>query len=118
MSGSDWTAPQSRRTLRTWRRGERSSAVKTNSGTAVDTCTSCPAAIRCRTTCESRTTTTLIEIVLVEIAGRGVGREGAGRNLDGAGGVAEAVAGEVEGKDQAARRRWRAASVSGGRHCR
>lgn len=55
VSGSAWTAPQSRRTLRTRRRGDRTSAVKTNSGTAVATCTSCPAAIKCRTTCDRET---------------------------------------------------------------
>jgi hypothetical protein len=42
--------------------------------------------------------------------------EGRGaRNLDGAGGVAETVAGQVEGEDQATRRRWPAVAA---RHCR
>uniref|UniRef100_A0A0A9ESY0 Uncharacterized protein n=1 Tax=Arundo donax TaxID=35708 RepID=A0A0A9ESY0_ARUDO len=54
VSGSAWTAPQSRTTLRMRRSGDRTSAVKTNSGTAVATCTSCPAATRCRTTSMAR----------------------------------------------------------------
>ena len=54
VRASAWTAPQSRMALRMRRRGDRTSAVKTNSGTAVATCTSCPAAIRCRTTYELR----------------------------------------------------------------
>ena len=54
VRASAWTAPQSRMALRMRRRGDRTSAVKTNSGTAVATCTSCPAAIRCRTTYDPR----------------------------------------------------------------
>lgn len=51
VRASAWTAPQSSRTLRMWRQGEVISVVKTNSGAAVTTCTSCPAATRCLTTC-------------------------------------------------------------------
>jgi hypothetical protein len=108
--------------------------VKTNSGTAVDTCTSCPAAIRCRTTCKlcqerpggagerSQIVGETNESGTRDRDGRNWWRrrswEGRGGNLDGAGGVAEAVAREVEGEDQATRRRWRVVAASGGRHCR
>lgn len=115
VRASVWTAPQSRMALRMWRRpwedGERgSSAVKTNSGTAVATCTSCPAAIRCRTTCDGKRT-------LLNCSSEHEAQQQQTEYLDGAGGVAEAVAGEVEGEDEAAvRRRRRVGGVSGGWH--
>jgi hypothetical protein len=71
--------------------------VKTNSGAAVTTCTSCPAATRCLTTWRRWGQET------VRAGTRQASRkraEGAATNLEGAGGVPEAVAGEVVGEHQ------------------
>jgi hypothetical protein len=102
VRASAWTAPQSSRTLRMWRLGEAISMVKTNSGAAVTTCTSCPAATRCLTTWRRWGQET------VRAGTRQASRkraEGAATDLEGAGGVPEAVAGEVVGEHQVLR--WR-----------
>jgi hypothetical protein len=61
--------------------------VKTNSGAAVTTCTSCPAPTRCRTTCEPK-----IDQHTEQGIGTGQWRGGGAADLEGAGCVAEAVA--------------------------
>jgi hypothetical protein len=100
VSASACTAPQSSRTLRMWRLGESISVVKTNSGAAVTTCTSWPAPTRCRTTCEAKIRSTRRAGADTE---QGRWRGGGAADLEGAGGVAEAVAGDVVGEDKSAR---------------
>ena len=91
-----------------WRLGESISVVKTNSGAAVTTCTSCPALIRCLTTCAKIERKFVIKIPGQGRSGRArAHREETEADLEGAGGVAEAVAGDVVGEDEALLRRRR-----------